>query len=205
MRFFPKTEDFFALFEKQAVELNNASKLIMTLEHDNDIRKKAHKMKQIEHQGDEVTHEIIKTLNTTFITPFDREDITALSSHLDDVLDELERAVNRIYIYDVDPTMIEINRYCRLIEKSIEQVVKAIKELRNSKDHNKLLKHCEIVNLIENQADDLHRDNLQNLFLNEKDPIKIMKLREIFEAFESVTDRLEDIANNIESVVIKHM
>lgn len=205
MGFFPKIEDFFILFDKQANELKNAVKLINTIENDGDIKKNARKMKQIEHQADDVTHEIIKKLNSTFITPFDREDIAALASSMDDVLDELERAVNRMYIYNVDPQKKEICKYYHIIEKAIDQVSKGIKELRNRKNHEKLLKHSEIVNLLENQADDLHRDTLMNLFSTEKDPIMVIKLREIYDAFEAVTDRCEDVANCFETLVIKHM
>ena len=205
MGFFPKTEDFFILFEKQANELKNATKLVNTIESDGDIKKNACKMKQIEHRADGLTHEIFKKLNSTFITPFDREDIANLASNMDEVLDELERAVNRMYIYKIDPQKKEICHYYHIIEKSIEHVNKGVKELRNKKNHEKLLKHSEIINLLENQADDLHRDTLMSLFATEKDPIEILKLREIYDALEIVTDRCEDVANCFETMVIKNM
>ena len=205
MGLFPKTEDFFLLFEKQAKELKEASKLVNVIEHNGDIKKHAHKMKQIEHEADDITHLIIKKINSTFITPFDREDIAYLASSMDDVIDELERAINRIYIYDIDPQKKEFCHYYRIINKVIDQVVKGLCELRNKKCQDKLLKHSEIINLLENQADDIHRDTLKSLFIEEKDPIMIIKLREIYESLEAVSDRCEDVANCLETLVIKSL
>src|SRR3990167_8875366 len=107
--FFPKNIDFFKLFERQADELDKAVKLLNSIKKgDGDFKKNAAKIKQIEHNADEITHEIIRNLNQTFITPIDREDITMLTSQLDNVIDELDRAINRIYIYRIKPINKEI-------------------------------------------------------------------------------------------------
>ena len=204
MRLFPHNVDFFKLFDAQAEQLQNAVRVFRALEKDGNLLKQARKLKRIEHDADSATHEIIRTLNQTFITPIDREDITLLASHLDDIVDELDRAISRLCIYEIDPLPKEIFRYGYLAEKAILEVVRAIREMRSSKNQAKVLKHCEIANAIENKSDEWHRRTLAQLFSYEKDPIKIMKLREIYEALENVTDRCEDAANVLETIVIKN-
>lgn len=204
MRLFPRNFDFFKLFGAQAQELINTAKLLKKLEKTNDAKKQTRAMKKIEHTADEITHNIIKNLNQTFITPIDREDITLLASHLDDIFDEMDRAINRLYIYKISPIPPAVFQYCRLIEKSLLEVAKGIRELPNSKNRPQILHYCEVINEIENKMDDLHRKTLGELFSKKKSPILIMKLREIYEALENVTDRCEDVANNLETIIIKN-
>lgn len=205
MRFFPKNIEFFDLFIEQSEFLSKSIKLLRDLEDDNDIKKRARNIKEIEHEADLVVQKIIINLNKTFITPIDREDIALLACRIDDVLDELEKAINRIYIYKINPNETEVFQYFNLIAKIMAEIIKAIKELKNNKNKEDVLKHCEIVNLLENQADDLNRHTLTKLMNEEKDAIKLIKLKEIYETLENVTDRSEDVANVLETIIIKNL
>lgn len=202
--FFPKNYDFFRLFDAQADKLLEVGKIIAKFEKEaGNIEKYSRAVKKVEKEADNNTHDIIKTLNQTFITPFEREDIASLASHLDTIIDELERAYNRLSIYDIETIPITIFKYGDLIIKSLEEVARGVKLLKNGRKREEILKICEIINLIEHQADDLHRQCLAELF-QKKEPIMIMKLREIYEALENVTDSCENAANAIESIIIKN-
>jgi uncharacterized protein len=202
--FFPKSFDFFNLFEAQVNQLLLAVEVLKDLKDNGELKKEARRMKDIEHNADGIAHEILSTLNKTFITPIDREDITELARGLDDIIDELERAVNRMYLYKIDPIPSEILQFFELIEKGAIEVSKGIKQLREPKQRESIQKYCEIINFIENQGDDLLRHMTVQLFDQEKDAIKIIKLKEIYDALESVTDRCEDVANVLETIVVKN-
>jgi predicted phosphate transport protein (TIGR00153 family) len=204
MQIFPKNIDFFKLFEEQVAELQKAVKVFSDYEAEDNIKKQSIRIKKIEHAADEITHKIIKTLNQTFITPIDREDITSLASHLDDIVDVMDMAMSRLYIYKIDVAPREIFQYAHLAEKAISEIAKGVRALSNKKGLNEVLKHTEFVNFIENQADEYHRKTLENLFENEKDPIMIIKMKEIYELLERITDRCEDAANSLETIVVKN-
>jgi len=205
MRLFPESVNFFELFDRQSVLLQKSIKILNDLEENHDgIKKQAIRIKKIEHEADEIIHEILNKLNKTFITPLDREDIATLAGHLDDIIDVMDMAVSRISIYRINPIPSPVFKYLHLAEKAINQVASSVKELKNGKDRAKLLKHCEFVNFIENEADELHRGTLEELFVHEKDPITIIKMREIYEALEHITDRCEDAANAMETIVVKN-
>lgn len=205
MIFFPRNIDFFKLFDSQADELKNAIKIINLIKKDNNLSKNSKSFKKIEHRADEITHEIFKQLNQTFITPIDREDITFLANRLDDIFDEMDRAINRMFIYKINPANSIISKYCVFIEKSIEEVIKAVKHLKDKKAIPSLFQCFEKINYLENKTDDLNRTALSKLFETEKDPIMVIKLKEIYETLESVTDRCEDVANALETIVIKNI
>lgn len=204
MRFFPQTTDFFVLFEQQANLLQKAVDILSDLETSDNYRKQAIKIKKLEHQADDIIHDIMNKLNKTFITPLDREDIAKLASDLDDVIDVMDMAVARIDIYKIEPIPKVVFLYIHIAEKAIKQVIAAVRELGNKKNQAKLLKHCEFVNFIENEADDLHRHTLRELFEKETDPIKIIQYKELYEILEHITDRCEDAANTIETIVVKN-
>lgn len=204
MRLFPRNIDFFRFFENQIDEIQKAAKLFGDLKN-HEVAKYYPKIKAVEHQTDEITHDIIKNLNQTFITPIDREDITLLASHLDSVIDELDMAVSRLLIYKIKPVPAKVFEYGRLIEKSVKELAKAIGEFRNHRSKSKVLECCEKINSLENETDDLHRKNLQELFEKQKNAIKIMKLKEVYEALERVTDRCEDVANTLEAIWVKNL
>ncbi len=198
----PRTVQFFDLFEQQSQHIIRAAGLLHELVHNfADARAKAHAIAEVEHQGDQITHEVVRRLNTTFITPLDREDIHALASRLDDVLDYIEAAAERLLVYRIkEPTS-----GCRALADVILNIVtpmdRAIRSLR-AKDRT-FHEHAVEVNRLENVADGVLRDSLAALFDEEPNPIEIIKWKEIYETMEIVTDRCEDVVNVIEAIVLK--
>ena len=201
-RLIPREVRFFDLFEKQSEHIITAARLLHELVHNfSDSRAKAAAIKEVEHQGDSITHEIVKRLNTTFITPIDREDIHALATRLDDVLDYIEAASERLVVYRIkEPTSA-----CRAMADVIVKIVQAtdltIRCLRTMDPsfHD----HAVEVNRLENAADNLLRDSLAAMFEEQGDPIEVIKWKEIYETMEIVTDRCEDVANVIEGIILK--
>jgi uncharacterized protein len=198
----PREVRFFDLFERQSEHIITASKLLHDLVHNfSDARAKAHAIKEVEHEGDQVTHEIVKRLNTTFITPIDREDIHDLATRLDDVLDYIEAAAERLVVYRIkEPTSA-----CRAMAEVIVKIVHAmdltIRCLRTMDPS--FHEHAVEVNRLENTADNLLRDSLAAMFEEQGDPIEVIKWKEIYETMEVVTDRCEDVANVIEGIILK--
>ncbi len=198
----PKEVRFFDYFEQQSQHIIRAGALLHEMVHHfADARAKAHAIKEVEHQGDHTTHEIIKKLNTTFITPIDREDIHDLASRLDDVLDYIEAAAERLVVYRIkEPTSA-----CRAMADVIVQTTLAmdrtIKCLRTMDPG--FHEHTVEVNRLENTADVLLRDSLAAMFEESSDPIEVIKWKEIYETMEIVTDRCEDVANVIEGIILK--
>jgi len=169
-----------------------------------DVELKVQKIKSLEHDGDRITHETLETLNKTFITPIDREDIHSLISKIDDILDLIDAAAHRLVIYRIDKPSPELIAISAQLIKPIEAIKGALLLLDNMKNAKQILDYCVEVNRLENEADSLHRVAIGNLFDNEKDPIRLLKFKEIYENLEEATDRCEDVANIIESVVIKN-
>lgn len=198
----PREVRFFDYFEQQTQHIMRAAALLFEMVHDfSDARAKAHAIKEVEHQGDVVTHEIIKKLNTTFVTPLDREDIHALASSLDDVLDYIEAAAERLVVYRIKEPTSAARAMADVIVKTtaaMERVVRCLRTLDPS-----FHPHTVEVNRLENNADDLLRDSLAALFEEEGDPIEVIKWKEIYETMEEVTDRCEDVANVIEAIILK--
>jgi len=198
----PKEVRFFDYFEQQSQHIINAAGLLHDLVHHfADARAKVHAIKEVEHAGDQVTHEIVRRLNTSFITPLDREDIHDLATRLDDVLDYIEAAAERLVVYRIkEPTSA-----CRAMSDVIVTIVhsmdRAIRCLRTMDPA--FHEHAVEVNRLENSADNLLRDSLAALFEEEGDPIEVIKWKEIYETMEIVTDRCEDVANVIEGIILK--
>ena len=198
----PKEVRFFDLFEQQSEHIITAARLLHELVHNfADARAKAYEIKEVEHRGDSITHEIVKRLNTTFITPLDREDIHALATRLDDVLDYIEAAAERLVVYRIkEPTSA-----CRAMADVIVNIVRAtdltIRCLRTMDPA--FHEHAVEVNRLENAADNLLRDSLAAMFEEQGDPIEVIKWKEIYETMEVVTDRCEDVANVIEGIILK--
>jgi uncharacterized protein len=203
MRFLPREEKFFASFLKQGKIILQASALLLEGAKDGNsgLARAAHRIQQLEHEGDEVIHDIFTRLNQTFITPLDPEDIHALSSRLDDVLDGIEDAAYRMVAYRLEPipqTAIELCSVVHDCAKSLELAFEALNK------GEKLLEHCIEVNRLEDYADQLVRRALAELFEHEKDPIALIKKKEIFEFLEATTDRCEDVADVLQNVVVKN-
>jgi uncharacterized protein len=201
-RLIPREVQFFDLFERQSEHIIRAGQLLRELVNNfADARAKAHAIKEVEHQGDQITHEMVKRLNTTFITPIDREDIHDLASRLDDVLDYIEAASERLVVYRIKEPTSACRAMAEVIVKIAAATNHAIKCLRtmNPDFHE----HAVEVNRLENTADNLLRDSLAALFQEQGDPIEVIKWKEIYETMEIVTDRCEDVANTIEGIILK--
>jgi uncharacterized protein len=166
-----------------------------------DVDKKVDEIRRIEHVGDEMTHSIMRKLNQTFITPFDREDLYKLASSLDDVLDFLNASGARIVMYRITNPPPEAGVLARLILAQSEELAKAVSLLERNGD---VLVHCVEINRLENEADQVSRAAIARLFDHEKDPITLIKTKELLEFLETATDRAEDVADVLETVVLKN-
>jgi len=198
----PREVRFFDLFEQQSRHIIEAAQLLHDLVHNfSDARAKAHAIKEVEHQGDSLTHEIVKRLNTTFITPLDREDIHDLGTRLDDVLDYIEAAAERLVVYRIKEPTSAARAMADVIVPMTHAMDRAIKCLRTMDPG--FHEHAVEVNRLENTADNLLRDSLAALFEEQADPIEVIKWKEIYETMEIVTDRCEDVANVIEGIILK--
>jgi predicted phosphate transport protein (TIGR00153 family) len=202
-RIIPRDEAFFVMFEKAAQNaLEGAEVLKDLLDHFDDVKEKARQIEEIEHKGDTLTHEIVRKLNTTFITPIDREDILALTSSIDDVIDLIHAAATRIMLYKITEPTPQAKELGFLILKSTRELHRGVTRLSTKMDE--VFEHCVEVNSLENEADRVCRDAIAQLFDQEKDPIYILKWKEIYETLETATDRCEDAANVLEGVALKN-
>jgi predicted phosphate transport protein (TIGR00153 family) len=200
-RFFPREERFFELFGRQAENISVGAKALQQmLAHYTGVPEQVQNIKAIEHKGDEITHEILTKLNQTFITPFDREDIHSLSSQLDDVIDLVDAAASRFVLYRVDRIREGTVDLVKVLVAATGEVAKAVHALETP---DEALKHCIEVNRYENESDRLCRTLIAQLFDEERDPVQIIKWKEIFEVIETAVDRCEDVANVIEGVIVK--
>lgn len=204
MNLLPKDEKFFDLFRQHVQMLCRASALLVAGLNGgyvgmSDIAKE---MESIERSGDEVIHEIFRRLQTTFLTPFDPEDIQTLATAVDDVLDAIEDATFRIVAYRLDPIPEPAIRLGQLIDQACQSLASAIENLRDRKPCHD---HCVEVNRIENQADAIERTQLAKLFSCEMDALSLIKHKEIYELLESATDRCEDVADVLQNVAIKNL
>jgi predicted phosphate transport protein (TIGR00153 family) len=203
MRFLPRQEKFFKSFLDQARIIESASQILFDAAREGGSRMvdAAAQIRKLELEGDDIIHDIFIRLNRTFITPLDPEDIHSISSHLDDVLDGIEDAAHRMVAYQLDsiaPAMIEL---CEIIHKSAIGLRKALDALERS---DKLLDHCIEVNHLEGNADGILRRAIADLFQNEKDPIALIKKKEIYEFLEATTDCCEDVADILQAVIVKN-
>ena len=202
-RILPRDQAFFAMFEKAAQNaFEGAEALKELLDTFEDVKEKARLIEEIEHKGDAITHEIVRKLNTTFITPIDREDILTLTSSIDDIIDLIHGAANRINLYKVTESTPHAKELGFLIVKSTRELHRGVKHL--STKMGEVFEHCVEVNSLENEADRVCRDAIAKLFADEKDPIHILKWKEIYETLETATDRCEDAANVLEGIALKN-
>ena len=201
-RLIPREEKFFDDFIALAAEIRRgASVLQEMLAPEQPIWDKADEIKEVEHKCDFLTHEIIQRLHRTFVTPLDREDIHALARSLDDVMDAIDASATIVRLYHIAEVRADARELARIIMASAEQVVKAIKALEQRKG---VAEPAVEINRLENEADRAHQAALRRLFEEERDPIIIIKWKEILDFLEDATDRCEDVANVLEGVVVKH-
>ena len=203
----PKDKVFYTLFEQVADTMAKMGRMLKEVVKEPDFDKRAGIISQIEdleHVNDDFTHQIFTELGRNFITPFDREDIHYLATSLDDVCDYIFATAKKINFYKVNPNDQGIQKMADLIEQASEQIRIAIHELRNMRDMRKITEALVKVNSIENQADDIFDLSIERLFETEPDAKEVIKKREIFQVMEIVTDKCEDAANVIESIIIKY-
>ncbi|HLC22090.1 MAG TPA: DUF47 family protein [Candidatus Methylomirabilis sp.] len=202
-RLIPREEKFFEFFEKAANNILDGAKVLvqMTDEQDGDFEKGWKQLEDLEHVGDKITHQIIRKLNRTFITPIDREDIHALTVALDDVMDLIEAVAARMSLYKIKQPTEEARKLALVILKSAEEIVKAVSNLERLDD---VTEHCIEINRLENEADEISREAIAGLFEKGQDPIDVIKWKEIYETMETATDRCEDVANIVEGVALKN-
>jgi predicted phosphate transport protein (TIGR00153 family) len=201
MRLIPRERKFFRMFFDVSENLTEGARLLHDiLKNPNDLTIRIGRLQEIEHRGDEMTHDIIRMLNQTFITPFDREDIHRLSSSLDDVLDFVNAAAVRMTLYRVTIPPPAAADLAALIVRQSEELALAVSLLESNQ---KVLDHCVEVNRLENEADRVSRRAIAELFEHERDPIQLIKIKELYEVLETATDKAEDAANVLEAVVLK--
>lgn len=202
MRLIPRDTKFFDLFADMARNLGDGARLLkQTLDDFKDVSVRVQQLKDIEHRGDEMTHNVLTRLNQTFITPFDREDIYRLASSLDDVLDFVYAAGVRLIMYKITSAPQAASQLAEIIIKQCDQLTQAMVKL--DKKNDQLLENCVEINRLENEADQVAREAIALLFDKEKDPISLIKLKELYEVLETATDKAEDAANVLEGVVLK--
>jgi predicted phosphate transport protein (TIGR00153 family) len=200
----PRELAFFEMFRKGAHNMIEGSRLLKEMMEDfRRPTEQAQRIKDIEHIGDGITHDIARKLNQTFITPIDREDIHDLASALDDILDLVEAIADRFVVFKVtQPTETAI-KLANILYQAAVAVGAAIDQL--GRPHTDVNEYCVQVNSLENEADRISRDAISALFEQEKDPIQVIKWKEIYENFEDGTDRCEDVSNILERIALKHV
>lgn len=199
----PKDEKFFVMFKEMTTTIIEGAQLLKEMmDHFENPQLSQKMIKDVEHKADHLTHDIIKKLNKSFVTPLDREDIYALSGALDDILDLIDASAQRIVMYNVDKPTPAAKELAFLILKSCQAIDKAVALLGGKLEP--IAEYCMEVNSLENEADRVCREAVSQLFDEEKDPIQLIKWKEIYETLERATDKCEDAANILESVVVKN-
>ncbi|MCC7136858.1 MAG: DUF47 domain-containing protein [Planctomycetes bacterium] len=205
-RLIPQELVFFDLFGRQAdVAHRGAKELLALLEEFDHLPERAKRMKDIEHEGDTVTHEVIEKLNRTFITPIDREDIHELACRLDDIADLMDTAVNRIVLYKVTAPIEPAKALARCLVHATAVILEMLPAMRNMKNADRVRTLCRDVHTQENEGDRIEQAALAALFEGGHDPLYVLKWKNIIEELESATDRCEDVANVIEGIVLKNV
>jgi hypothetical protein len=203
MRFLPREEKFFTLLIEQGKVITEAAQTLLdaTKAGNSHLSPASEHIIRLEQRGDEITHDVFKRLNQTFITPLDPEDIHALASRLDDVLDGLEDASHRLVDYRLHSVPGEVVELCEILLQCSRQMEHAIEALNSDR---KILDSCIEINRLEELADGLVRRVITRLFEQERDPILLIKQKEIIEILEATVDACEDVSNVLETVVVKN-
>jgi uncharacterized protein len=205
--FLPKDKVFFQLFENVGETVIQMAAKLKAVVYEKEFEKRAVlilEIEDLEHVNDDYTHRIFTELGRNFITPFDREDIHYLATALDDICDYIYASAKKINFYKVNPDDVGFQKMAELILSSCNEVQKAVGELRDMKNLRKITDAMVIINSIENQADDIFDMSIEKLFETEPDAKEVIKKREIYQVMEIVTDKCEDAANVIESIIIKY-
>ena len=200
---FKKDEKFFRIFREMTEHILAAAEILGTMLNtpSADLMALAARIKDLEHKGDELTHHVIEELNKTFITPIDREDIHDLCSALDDVLDLIDNTAMRIVLFRIKEQIAAVPEMCAVLLSQAKEIGSAVS---NFKNNDQVVKHCIEINRLENDADRLFQTAIATLFDQVRDPIEVIKRKEIIETLEAATDKAEDVANVLESIIVKN-
>ncbi len=203
--FMPREDDFFELFESAAANAHAAAgELLELLEKFEDVKGRAKRIKDIEHSGDKITHDVIERLNRTFITPMDREDIHELICRVDDIVDLVDTAAHRIVLYKIERPTEPATELARCLKHATGVIVEVMPLLRDMKNARAIGEKCIAIQTQENEADRVMHHAIAALFEARPDPIEVIKWKDIYEEIESATDRCEDVANVLDSIVLKN-
>ena len=202
-KLFKKDEKFFKIFGQMTVYILEAAEILGNMLRNPmaDLVPLASKIKDLEHKGDELTHRVIDELNKTFITPIDREDIHDLSAALDDVLDLIDSTATRIVLFRIAEPITAVPEMCAVL---LSQAMEMGAAVSNLQDNDHVVERCIEINRLENDADRLFQSAIAALFEEVKDPIDVIKRKEIIETLEAATDKAEDVANVLESIIVKN-
>jgi uncharacterized protein len=204
LRLIPHETGFFDLFERASNNLMVAARLLVeTVDKFDALDENAQRMERLEHEGDQITHDILARLHRSFITPIDREDIHQLASALDDVMDFIEATTERFVICRVSQPNAHAKALAQVILKQVEEIHQILPQLRRLREDN-ILQHCIEINRLENEGDRLLREAVAELFTSRGDLLEVIKWREIYDLMETATDKSEDVANVIEAIVLKN-
>jgi uncharacterized protein len=205
MRFIHREEKFFDLFEELICKIEEGAKLFLEMVETYEYPlPKITKLKELEHEADVITHRTYEKMHKTFLTPLDREDIYALVNKMDSILDMTEAAAARMHLYKVKhPTEVIIDQ-AKILNEAIRKIKIIIYAMRNMKKAQMIIDACVEINTLENEGDIVLRSAMVDLFEHEKDPIELIKWKEIFERIEEAIDVCEDVSNIVEGIVLKH-
>ena len=202
-RLLPREDKYFDMFNNMASQMTECALLLQKLFSDFDNRVAyADKIKEVEHNCDLLTHEIVKKLNQTFITPIDREDIHALASGLDDIVDAIEYTAKRVILYRVEESTGHARRMCDVLVRIVASLENAVRSLEN--DGEQVLKECVTIHGLENEGDTYHHEAVDELFSHEINPITLLKMKELYAKMERTIDKCEDVSNVLEAIVLKN-
>ncbi len=201
----PREEKFFDFFEQQAQWLKTAAALFKDLAREwKPDHPSFQKLREVEHECDITTHEIIDMLNRTFVTPIDREDIHELAKEQDDVVDIIHAVSERMHLFRIESSTKELLELAEILEEAISNVTKAVNSIRDLNRPRRILDYCIEINRLENRGDRTYERAIGELFNNSPDVLYVIKWKDIYDATEQAIDKCEDIANTVEGIVVKH-
>ncbi len=206
-KFFHREYGFFDLFNRHAATTLDAANSLLTIAEQwpSEEAGRVRRIEELEHECDTIAHMNIDLLHRTFVTPLDRDEIVALISALDDVMDWIERAARRMHLFDVPTIPKKLVEMIRVLSRAFEQVVRAVELIKGFKHGEQLREVFKEIHRLENEGDGLHHAGLTQLFReNANDPLTVIKLKEIYEAIEHAIDKCEDIAHIVERIVLEH-
>jgi predicted phosphate transport protein (TIGR00153 family) len=202
LRIIPRSENFYDLFERAAANLAETAGMLLKLLMDYRDPEAAHAaIRQREHDGDEITHQIIRALNTTFVTPFDREDIHRLASLIDDILDGIEAVADLLVLHQIEQPLPEMRQQAEVLSRATDQTYEAMRNLRSLRG---LDQYWVEINRLENEGDRIYRKTVARLFSGEYKAMDVLKWRDVIDETEGAIDQLEDVANMLEAIALKH-